>query len=36
MQSLKAMGYSGPVGLESFAKDGVEKALEAFRAAFTV
>jgi hydroxypyruvate isomerase len=34
--ALKAMGYRGPVGLESFAEGNVEKALEAFRAAFTV
>jgi hydroxypyruvate isomerase len=30
------MGYSGPVGLESFAKGDEEAALEAFRTAFTV
>jgi hydroxypyruvate isomerase len=35
-RALKAMGYSGPVGLESFARDDVEKALETFRSAFTV
>ena len=34
--ALTAMGYSGPVGLESFAKGDEEAALEAFRAAFTV
>jgi hydroxypyruvate isomerase len=36
MQSHKAMGYGVPVGLESFAKGDVEKALDAFRTAFTV
>jgi hydroxypyruvate isomerase len=30
------MGYAGPVGLESFAKGDEEKALAAFRNAFTV
>jgi hydroxypyruvate isomerase len=35
-KGLKAMGYSGPVGLESFAKGDVEKALDAFKTAFTV
>jgi hydroxypyruvate isomerase len=35
-KGLKAMGYRGPVGLESFAKGNVEEALEAFRKAFTV
>jgi hydroxypyruvate isomerase len=34
--ALKNMGYRGPVGLESFAESNVEKALEAFRNAFTV
>lgn len=34
--ALKDMGYRGAVGLESFAKDGEERALEAFRDAFTV
>jgi hydroxypyruvate isomerase len=34
--ALKAMGYAGPVGLESFAKGDAEAALEAFRDAFTV
>ena len=35
-RALKAMGYRGPVGLESNAAGDVETALEAFRAAFTV
>jgi hydroxypyruvate isomerase len=35
-QSLKDMGYRGPVGLESFAKGDEEAALTAFRNAFTV
>jgi hydroxypyruvate isomerase len=35
-RALKAMGYSGPVGLESFAAGSEEAALEAFRNAFTV
>jgi hydroxypyruvate isomerase len=34
--ALKKMGYSGPVGLESYAKGSEEVALEAFRAAFDV
>ncbi len=34
--ALKAMGYRGPVGMEAFASGDAEKALEAFRAAFTV
>lgn len=34
--ALKAMGYSGAVALESFAKGDEEAALDAFRAAFTV
>lgn len=34
--ALKDMGYSGPVGLEGFAKGKEETALEAFRATFTV
>ena len=29
------MGYDGPVGMEAFARDKEEDALEAFRAAFT-
>jgi hydroxypyruvate isomerase len=35
-RALKKMGYSGPVGLESFAEGDEEVALEAFRNAFTV
>jgi hydroxypyruvate isomerase len=35
-RALKAMGYAGPVGLESFAKGDEEAALAAFRDAFTV
>lgn len=35
-KALHAMGYSGPVGMEAFAKGREEDALEAFRAAFTV
>jgi hydroxypyruvate isomerase len=35
-RALAEMGYTGPVGLESFAKGTPEDALEAFRAAFTV
>lgn len=35
-KKLKYMGYSGPVGLESFAKGDEEAALEAFRSAFSV
>ncbi len=35
-KALKAMGYDGPVGLEAFASADPEKALEAFRRAFTV
>jgi hydroxypyruvate isomerase len=34
--ALKAMGYRGAVGLESFAKGREEEALEAFRNTFTV
>ena len=34
--ALKAMGYRGPVGMEAFASGDPEKALEAFRNAFTV
>jgi hydroxypyruvate isomerase len=33
--ALKAMGYAGPVGMEANAAGDVEKALEAFRAAFS-
>ena len=35
-KALKAMGYSGPVGLEAFASGDPEAALQAFRSAFTV
>lgn len=35
-QALKKMGYRGPVGMEAFASGDPEKALEAFRAAFSV
>ena len=35
-KALVAMGYSGPVGMEAFAHDNAEDALEAFRSAFTV
>jgi hydroxypyruvate isomerase len=35
-RALKAMGYSGPVGMEAFAKGDTEAALESFRAAFTI
>ncbi|MFD1810110.1 TIM barrel protein [Gemmobacter lanyuensis] len=34
--ALKAMGYSGPVGMEAFARDNEEVALDAFRNAFTI
>lgn len=34
--ALVAMGYDGPVGMEAFAKDDPEDALNAFRTAFTV
>ena len=34
-RALADMGYDGPVGLEAYAKDDPETALEAFRAAFT-
>ena len=34
--ALFNMGYRGPVGLEAFASDTEEKALERFKAAFTV
>lgn len=34
--SLKKMGYSGPIGLESLAAGDPDAALEAFRDAFTV
>ncbi|GHC59951.1 TIM barrel protein [Neogemmobacter tilapiae] len=35
-RALKTMGYTGPVGLESFASSDPEAALAAFRDAFTV
>lgn len=35
-KALKAMGYSGPVGMEAFASGDDEKALVAFREAFTM
>jgi len=35
-RALNDMGYRGPVGLEAYAAGDPEKALEAFRAAFTV
>ncbi|WP_333818391.1 TIM barrel protein [Tabrizicola sp.] len=35
-KALNDMGYSGPVGMEAFAKGEEEAALEAFRKAFTV
>ena len=35
-RALAAMDYSGPVGLEAFAANDPEPALEAFRAAFTL
>ena len=35
-KALHDMEYSGPVGMEAFAKDTSEKALDAFRAAFTL
>ena len=35
-KALNAMGYSGPVGMEAFAKGDEEAALTAFRSAFTV
>lgn len=35
-RALKAMGYRGPVCLESYASGAAEDALEAFRRAFTV
>jgi len=35
-RALKDMGYRGPVGLEAYATGDPEKALEAFRSAFTV
>jgi len=35
-RALKDMGYTGPIGLEAFAKDDPETALAAFRDAFTL
>ncbi len=35
-RGLAEMGYSGPVGMEAFAKDDDEEALIAFREAFTI
>ena len=35
-RALSLIGYDGPVGMEAFAKDKPEDALEAFRNAFTV
>ena len=35
-KALNGMGYSGPVGMEAFAANDPEAALEAFRAAFTL
>jgi len=35
-RALHDMGYDGPVGLEAFARNKEEDALEAFRAAFTL
>ncbi len=35
-RGLKQMGYRGPVCMEAFASDDADKAVEAFRAAFTV
>lgn len=35
-KALQAMGYAGPVGMEAFASGDPERALEAFRAAFTL
>jgi hydroxypyruvate isomerase len=35
-QKLYDMGYRGPVGLEAYAKGDAEKALGAFRTAFTL
>lgn len=34
-QALRAMGYTGPVGMEAFASGDPEEALEAFRKAFS-
>lgn len=35
-RALKAMGYSGPVGMEAWASGDADAALSAFRAAFTI
>lgn len=35
-RALAGMGYNGPVGMEGFAKEDPDKALNAFRAAFTL
>jgi hydroxypyruvate isomerase len=35
-KALKAMGYTGPVGMEAFASGDPEDALEAFHTAFAV
>ncbi|WP_425332066.1 TIM barrel protein [Pararhizobium polonicum] len=35
-KALKAMSYSGPIGMEAFASGDADTALEAFRNAFTV
>ena len=35
-RALSEMGYTGPVGMEAFAKGDEEAALEAFRSAFTL
>ena len=35
-RALNDLGYSGPIGMESYAKNDPETALEAFRAAFTI
>ena len=35
-RALADMGYAGPVGMEAFAQDKPEDALDAFRAAFTL
>jgi hydroxypyruvate isomerase len=35
-RALADMGYAGPVGMEAFAKDKPEDALDTFRAAFTL
>lgn len=35
-RALHNMGYTGPVGMEAFAKNDPEDALHAFRSAFTL